>query len=657
MIPLGTERFTFEDEVTDSSSVITRGDTLCIDIQGQFDPRTITENDLSIPGRDTTIQIEIGGISLDSIRTQCGDSIILHDIMPELECYLGNPVTVPETTLTSYPLTLESEDFQRAVIDRCDIKICVYNNLPLTLGPNSLSPEGMEINIYDSTGTHITGLYIPEEIPPGGCGCRVKSIVPGESWIRTPLQLEYSLPVSEDTTFVLTEETLYNSGCVMEVTLLNLDIKEIVGKISPQAITRNMSIAIPGRDRIIRGTIHSGYLDIDFYNQLPLGAELDITMPDLRPEESTPTCEFVTLVPSGHTTVERDLRENIITNSVSPGSPLDSLLIEIEAETGESDGFVHIRESDNISVEVHIREIEFSSLEGYLATHSLGIGPYEEKDVVDYQGLSGGLNFRHGQLMITFHNEFDIETMELDLEMTGYHREDGGSVSDSVTIEENNFRLSSGGDTLLLSGGEVVDLLNILPTDIVCSGLLEYSGYSSVSSGEGVECSYFLTTPFEIEILDTAPIRFDPDTLREGDLDETLRDAAGNDIKSAALRARITNHSPVGGELMLMVSADLSRTDPFDTTGYSTNRLEFIKSVRMEPAPADPATGLVEDAVISETGFPLSEDELRVFKTAPLVTVFKLTLEETGGRVILCGSDYIEFSGEVEMEILIKGEE
>jgi hypothetical protein len=658
VIPLGTERFTFEEEITDSTSVITRDDTLYIDIHGDPQTHYITENDLSIPGKDTTVSIEIGKISLDSIRTQCGDSIILHDILPELYYYTGESVTVPETTLTSYPLTVESEDFRGAIIDKCDVRICVYNNLPLTLGPNRLSPEGMDIDVYDSTGTHITHVNISENIPSGEHRCRIKSIIPGELWIRAPLELEYNLPVSEDTTFVLTEEILDNSSCLIEITLLDLDIREITGRISPQVITRNISIAVAGGNRIISGTIHSGAMDIDFDNQLTLGAGLDISMPDLYSPEGIPTSEYITLAPSGKTSVSRSLRDNTITNSGSPGNPLDSLTVQIRAETEQTEEFVNIEDSDNILVAVHIEEIKFSGLEGYLAPHSLQIGPFQENNIVDYHGLSGGLNFRHGQLMFILWNELNIENLELDINMTGYNRGDGGTILDSATVEINDYPVSTGRDTVLLSDGQVVDMFNIYPTDIVCSGTLDYWGYSSANSGDMINYSYSLTTPFEIEIPDMAIIEFEPDTLRENDVDETFREAAGEDIKSALINTRIINHSPLGGELFLTVSAYPLQTVMSHNNGDSKKNLEstkyeFTKSIEMPSASVDPVTGFVEDAAVSEVSLTLSGDELSIFKNIPVFTCFKLILEKTEGKIVIRGSDYIEFSGEVEVEILI----
>lgn len=658
VIPLGTERFNFEEEITDSNSVITRDDTLYIDIHGDLEPQYITENDLSIPGKDTTISVNIGKISLDSITTQCGDSIVLHDILPELYYYTGEPVTVPETTLTSYPLTVESEDFCGAKINRCDVLICVYNKLPLTLGPNRFSPQGMEIDVYDSTGTHLTRLNISEDIPSGGHRCRIKSITPGEIWIRAPLRLEYNLPVSENTTFVLTEEILENSSCLIEITLLDLDILEITGRISPQLITRNINIAIPGGNRIIGGTIHSGVMDIDFDNQLPLGADLDISISDIYSPGGVPATEFITLAPSGRTSVSRNLRDNTITNSAEPGNPLDSLTVEVRAETGQTEEFVSIANSDNILVTVHTGEISFSQLEGYLAPHSLKIGPFRETNLVDYHGISGGLLFRHGQLMLTICNELNIENLELDINMTGYHRDDSGNTLDSAMVEINDHRMSTGRDTILLSDGQVVELLNIYPTDIVCSGSLEYSGYSSVSSGEGINYNYSLTTPFEIEIPDPAIIEFEPDTLGENDVDETFREAAGEDIKSALINTRIINHSPVSGELVLKVSADppqasLSNTNVDSENNPEFTRCEFTRSIEMPSATVDPVTGLVEDAAVSEVNLKLSVEELSIFRNIPVFTCFQLILEETEGKIIIRGSDYIEFSGEVEVEVLI----
>ena len=655
-IPIANDRFLFQDEITDGDLIVTSGDTLCINIEGDFDPETITEDDLSISEKDTSISIMLGTISLDSIRTESANSIEMAEILPLLSFYIGQSVTVPETTVTSDPMTIEADEFCGAVIRECVIKICVYNDMPFVIGPNSYSPDGMEIEVYDSTGAFITEVTINHEIPPGGMSCVEKTITPGDSWVRVPLRLDYSIPVAKDTTFYMTQGILDNSSCRLAVTLLDLDIKEIIGKISSQTIMTSYGLPIGNGSRIIEGLISSGTIGIYFVNQIPVGTDLDITISDLTSSGNIGYNESHFVAPGGEASFGKNLSGYSILNSEFPGSPLDSLRVDIGVVTEESGGFVHLKDTDNIAVTIHMDEIRFSRLEGDLTEDSIEIGPFQENDIADYEGFSGSLIFENALLLITFHNDLNIENLDLNMQITGYHREMDGRISDSASVAINE-AIVFGDNILSISDQQVVDLLNVYPTDIVTHGALIYSGYSAISAGSGISGGYYLSTPFEVEINGAEPVEFDPDTLSSDDIDETFRDAIEDNIQSAVLKARIKNHSPIGGEVLLFINRDPSCIQLYDTKSYSDNSLGFIKSITMDAASVNPVTGFAETAVVSEIEFSLTSEELSIFANPPVRTGFQLIMEETEGRIIIRGSDYIEFSGEIELEILIHDKE
>ncbi|MCD6379412.1 hypothetical protein J7M07_03065 [bacterium] len=655
-IPIASDTLLFQNEIANGNSIITSGDTLCINIEGNFDPETISENELTISENDTTISIMLGTISLDSIRTESANSIELIEILPLFSLYVGQSVTVPETTVTSDPMMVGSDEFSGAIIRECVVRVCVYNEMPFAIGPNSYSPDGMEIGVYDSTGALVTDVTINYEIPSGGWGCVEKLITPGDSWVRAPLRLDYSIPVARDTTFDMTQGILDNSSCRLTVTLLDLDIKEIIGKIPSQNITSDHRLPIGNGSRIIEGSISSGFINIDFLNRIPIGIGLDITVPDLKSPENISYNERLFLAQEDVASFGKNLCGYKILNYEYPGIPLDSLLVDIGIVTEESVGFVHLKDTDSVAVTIHTDKLEFSRLEGDLAIDSLEIGPFEENDIADYKGFSGSLNFEKALLLIAFHNDLNIENVDLNLFITGYHRETDGRVSDSAGVAINA-PIAFGDNILSISDQRIVDLLNIYPTDIVSTGVFVYSGYSVVAAGDGISGGYSLSTPFEVEIRDSEPVEFDPDTLSGDDIGGIFRDAVGDNIQSAVLKARIENHSPIGGEVRLFISCDPSRVQLYDTRGYSDSNLEFIKTITMDAAPVDPLNGFIESAAVSEVEFPLTYDELLIFADPPVYTGFQLILEETAGTIVIRGSDYIEFSGEIELEILIHGEE
>jgi len=657
-VPISSERFLFSEEIADSSSGIeVRGDTLTICIDGDIEPRSVQEDDLAFSGSDTTTTFEIGTVELDSIQTECADSVVLSDIMPSLGSYTGTYVCIPETTVTSVPLTLESEDFSAAVISECEIEIEVRNSLPFPLGPNSYTPAGMELSVYDSAGVFVTAMNISDEIPPGGKARVVKRIVPGSDWIRAPLTLDYNIPVPRDTVIYVTDELFNNASCRFGVSLMDLTVTEMIGKISSQDISRTHKIAIQGGNRIISGLIASGGIDLYCSSSIPIGADLSVSIPDLQSPRSSPCGGDLYLPSEGSTDYSEDLSGYTVVNHLHAGTALDSFLIDVNMHTRESGGFVHLRSTDEVEVRFIVDDLHFSTVEGYLAPDTIQVQRYEEHEVADYEGFSGGIEFENGYLVLLIDSELDVENLDLNLDFTAYHSDGGGSITDSARVSLSGCSIPSGDETAItMSGEEIVDLLNIYPTDIVCSGELVYSGYSQVTVGDQINCGYSLSTPLEVTVTGAEPVDFDPDTLSEDDLGEDFQDAAGDDIRSARLTARIVNRSPVGGEAVLFISGDQFRSELYDTSGYAANPAEFYKSIEMDPAVIDPATGFAEEETVTEVEFMLSREELRVFRNSQIRTGLRLYLYETPGPIILRGSDFVEFNGQLEMKIRIKDE-
>ena len=655
-VPISRERFQFSEELADSSSgIVVRGDTLSIHIGGEMETRSVGEEDLIFEGSVSADSFPLGLMELDSIRTEAGDSVVLSDIMPSLSSYIGSYVAVPETTVTGVPLQMDSEDFSSAIINQCQLEIEVYNSFPFTIGPNIYSPEGMRLALYDSTGSFIAEINIQEEIPPGGQAAALETITPGDSWIRAPLTLQYDIPVARDTVVLMTESIFNNASCHFGVTLLDLSLTDIIGKVSAQQITESHYTGIEGGDRIIRGRVSSGGIDLLCSSSIPLGADLAVSIPDLISPGGLPFSGNLSLSPEGSGSLSEDLAGYTIENHLDEGAPIDSFPVNIEVVTSESDGFVHLSSSDEVQIQFTLDDLRMSDLEGFLSPDTIAVERFQENDVVDYGGFSGGAEFEYGYLTVRVDNQIDVDNILLNVDLTGYHAGDDGAITDSSKVTLEEYEISSGGETVInISGGQVIDLLNIYPTDIACSGELIYYGYADIGVGDEIDFQYSISTPFEVTIRSAEPIDFDADTLSEDDLGQDFREASGDDIRSAIIAARVTNRSPVGGEALLFISADPSRVELTDTTGYSADPDEFFKVIEMQPAAVDPSTGFAEEAAVSAVEFMLSREELRVFRHSEVRIGLRLYLDDTGGPVILRGSDFIEFSGQIEMKVRVK---
>ncbi len=656
VIPIAPENLIFKEQILQDSTIVLHGDSLFLEFQGKVDPRSITSEELSIPGVDTSTTFSLDTLKADSLNTLTTGYINISELLPDLGQYIGFNVPIPDTSLGSSTTIDTSSQFQAAKIRNGTLELTLRNDLPFTLAPNSSAPNGVEISLYnDQTGELITSLTIPDTIYPHNTGVGSTSL--SDVWVRVPIRLEYRLPVLEDTIYV-TQDSINTWGFRIDLKLIDLEIEEIIGKIDTQYYKDSWRVPLDQENKIIEADIESGNIQLEFLNEIPLNATVNYWLLDMLDAGGNPYHGQFTIDSNSVVTENIVLDGYRLVNSTAPGQqPLDSLILEFEIRTDSSTEFIHIRASDQISASIHSTDIRFSYLKGYLARDTLSLDPFEEHDIADYDGFNGGIQLENAELLLKVKNDIYIDTLLLNLTIIGYHRDENGVVTDSAMIRLTDERINTGGsDIIALEGAEVAGLINILPTDIKGYGSVVYGGEAEVEVGDSIAARYFFSTPFKFKVENMAPVEMDPDTLYEADIDQDLRDAAGDDIRAALLRAKVLNHSPLGGEIKIFVSADMNHQDLYDTTYFNPD-LEFIKQIVVSPAPTDPSTGFVTEARESEIEFGLNTRELRVFKNPPIRIGFRLKIADTNGFVVLRGSDYLQLSGEFEINLLVKDDD
>ncbi len=656
-IPLAPEKVIFREDLANDSTIVTSGDSLLISIDGDIDPETITSQDLMVEGQDSNTTFTLDTLRFDTLNAMSTGNVEITESLPFLGDSIGKPVFIPQTVLSANPKTIQSTEFRKAKILNGDIQVKFYNSLPVTLGPNPLSPQGIEVHIYnDSTNTLISDITIPDTLSPGETGIGTAPIGgAGSTWVYSKLRLEYSLPIAKDTVFVVSQQLIDTSHYEIGVALLDLEITEVKGRIDPQVQKRDWTVNWNEKDKIINAQISNGTIDLFINNHIPLSGNVEVRFPDIITPGGQPYQDHITIQADGVSSHTIHLDGYTIKNSQAPGSVLDSMTVDLIITTDGTDEQVLVKATDEIEVTMLTSDIYFTAIEGYLARDTLSIDPFEEHDLVDYNGFGSGFEFKGAQLLLEFENNIHIDSLLLDFTVTGYHKDDNGLITDSAQIDVTEMLQSGNGtDRIVVDGPQVDNFLNILPTDIRGGGSVVYSGLASVSAGDEIMGTYSFSTPFKIKIVDPDPVELDPDTLYKDDIEQDIRDAAGDDIKAAVLRANIKNHSPLGGTVRLIVSADPNHQDIYDTTAYFNPELEFVKTIQMQKAPVDPATGFVNESQLSQVEFSLNTRNLEVFKNSPIRIGMLLLLDETNQYVVLRGSDFVEISGEFEITVLFK---
>jgi hypothetical protein len=654
LIPISTETYIFSEEIANDSTIVTKGDSLYIDIRGDFETKELSSEDLSLPDADSTHTTTLKKITISLFDTMTTGTINITDPFPEIGNFIGLTVPIPDTTLPGIASVTRS-DFYSIKVTSGTLELVFINNLPFTLTPESPGSNSIAVSVDNEIqGTHVTDIFITDTISPGDTAIGIAPLGSGDGWIHMPLRLNYSLHVAADTVFV-TQDSLDAWNFRFDLIFMDLELEEITGWVESQTFNDTLTAGLGEQENTITEAIFAdGSIEVTLKNTLPLGTQGSFTLPDLS-LNGQPYIGNFDIPPYDSVTVTvEDLEGYRIYNSRYPGQPLDSLSIISQVVT--SSDSVILRATDEITVRFQSTDIQFSYFKGHLAKDTLELDPILEEDIIDNTIESGFFEIQGAQLIFHINNGLNIDSIIYNGQITGYHKRDG-IYTNSKTIYIENQMIVPGENTITLMGSDIDSLVSLIPIDIEASGHIIFSGNAEVSVGDAIESDYIFTTPFQIQILNPDSIKMDPDTLTEDDIDEDFRDKAGDDIRTAELIATIINNSPLGSDVHFFVSADPTREDLYDTTSYFNPDLEFIKSTNVTRAIVNPSTGYVITPTENHINFRLSKEEISIFKYPPLRIGILLVVEETDTFVVLHGSDYLEVSGEFQFELLFKEEE
>ena len=651
LIPIIKERIIFSEHFTNDSTIVVKGDSLFLELEGEFQPDTITSHDLSITGVDSTASFSLNSIELDSLKTISSDTIGILQILPFLSNSINQTILFPETTIDSTAFITDTSEFTAMKVNNGEVTLSFYNNLPLTITPAVPGGNSISISVYnDLNGTHVTDIQITETIPPGSVGTGTGQLGEGDGWVYIPLRLEYQIHFQSETIFI-TQDSLDTWSFKIDLNFRNLDLAEISGRVSSQTVNDTLRIAIDEEDQVIEAVIDSGTIQLTFFNELPLTSEIVYILPDIVNNAGTPLQGQITV--DAYDSVAQsvqNLRGYRIFNSQLPGQPIDTLTVFTEALTDT--GFVSLKAEDSISVRVATSTILLNYIEGILSPDTLTLDPLIVEDITDYNTFTQGFELQGVQLWLELDNQINVENFQLSGNIVGYKKDENSNYTDSAVVVIPPQELIYGHNTILLQGPEVDALINLLPNDIKAEGTILYDGYAKVAAGDTISGSYLFTSPFWVRITDADPIGLDPDTLEV--IDSDFQDAASENIRWARLTGEILNAAPLNGILEIFISGDFTRQDLYDTTSYFNPEREFIKTVNVPAAEVNPGTGFVTQPAVENFIIELNQQELSIFQQPPIRTGLRLHLNNTNGYVVMRGSDYFEFSGKIETEIIFE---
>lgn len=666
-VPLSGEVFRLGEELINDSTIIAQGtdSLLFLSFEGSLDTMELSASDFATGELDTTHNFTLGDIRLDSLNILSTGPVSLGTIFPDLHNLIvpgyDLPVTIPDTTLYPPPETLETQDFVGLKLKSGTLRIKFRNNLPLPLGPNNDYPNGITVTVRDSTRRQVMQLTFNEIVYPGQQIERASTIGGGNRWIYSPLEVEYVIPIAQQTTFILNQTVLDTSNVTIDVSLENVEVSEALAKIPRQEISESMTFQLDGNNLVKEAAIDRGRIRLNFQNNTELNTKIVFTLPNFTTAGNKIFTDSIRINQNSSRTHEIVLDDMHIGPPIEPAGFIDSLKVNYVATTGKSNGNIHIRSTDNVLIHIEVDSIYFKSFAGFISPDTFQIEPFEEDSLVDYNNISPNLRLTDVNLDLSIANEVYIENMFVDFDIIGYATNENGAITDSTRITIRDQQINPGlpgnpGTSYIsLSGQQVADFLNILPTCLKTSGRIKASGNVEISRNSRFSAGYKFTVPMRFRIEGDAVLDGNVETLQEKDIDKKLRDAADQNLEEASLSLKLKNGTPLGGSLMLIVSGDSAHQDIYDID-HLNPELEFVKEINIQPAPTDPQTGFVTQPLVNDITLSLNHDEIRLFKKPPLRVGYRIRIAGTGSTVAIRSGDFVEVSGLASVIINVKND-
>ena len=664
-VPLENETFVLGEEIVNDSTIfVDQSDSsIFISIDGDLDTMSIDVSDFNLASTRVEQSFVIGNIQIQNLDALQSPVVTLGELLPSLEEAVAIADTVelvfPDTTLAPQPQQVNSSQFEALHIVEGELSIRFDNDLPVPIGPNASQPNGMEIALYDNRDTRIAVFTYDEVINPGGSATRSSTFGDGNIWMYTPLRIEYTLPFAEERIVQMTEEMLDSTGLALSVNLTSLEVDEAVAVIDPQEVERSIAFDLGGDDQLSEAVINQGSVRMSFTNHTNLAAEVDFTLPEFQDSELAPFASTIMIPERSTQTVVFDLAAMAIRPADPADTYVDSVNVQYVARTQSAAGMVQLSASDSIVVDISIDSLSLGSFSGYMAEETFEIEPVQEDDLIDYDDIPNNIRLSDVNLELTIANEVQIEDLFVNFYITGYHRDDNGTVTDSARLSVVNEQINPGspntpGITVIsLSGNEVADFLNILPNSIRTWGDLRAGGEVALAGENRIASSYSFSTPLKFRIASDASVRGDVELLTEEDIDEDLQEAAAENLEEGHLTLSLNNHLPIGGTVRLIVSADPNNPDIYDITNINPE-LEFVKEISVQAAPISSTTGFVTQALQNTLELTLTKEEISLFQNPPLQFGYELVIDETSDVVAIRSSDYIQIGGVARIVVLVK---
>ena len=630
---------------------------ILVQLEDSSDWERISQDDLVLEEQNDHYNSEVGDINLGNYEDLNSDSVSVMDVLiPEL--FATGDTLLPYDSMTVYPggSVVEYTDYRSANIKEGQLWLTFHNDMFVNIR------KGLIISVYNENGTSrlIQDVVFDEPIPAGTSKVS-DPINLSNQYIYNKFRLEYTIPVEgSDAPKVLTPED--RSGFFYTTLSVDEFVVDYAEALVPeQTFESSDSIDISDQDhQIIDARIAQGTITFQIQNKLPLDTEVQLELPNFRENGEIKKITHHLLADQ-----DDELKINIagweVTNYKNPGSIIPAIDYNVFATVDSTDDFVTIHSTDSILIDVKTDSFYVSSFTGVLDTVSFDVDPVELDDIDIFDDIDGEIRLNDLEMSLDFYNEIDLP-IDVNLKITGIHQDPNNPAqSDSVIIYlSEQVQPSSVSDktTIVLDENytepSIVDLLEILPTEISISGDAKVFGEGSVSVDDGLRVLYKLESPLNFEI--SQPVYFDVaiDSITNDDLDQDTRDKLVNDVANVNTSFIFINHTPIGASVKYYIAADSMML-------YNDEIPDSSKKIILE---TDISAGLTgSDGYVTNPNtensldIHLTDTQLDIFNFSPLYTRQELILKPTDGFVKVRQTDRIDIEAVMDAEFTVNSQD
>ena len=639
VVPLGTERFEIMDAVDDEDFLLVAEDgSLGFHLDGAPDTLAL-DFDLTVDITGQSIDQGLGNFDLPPPAPLAYD-FHLGDIWAPAAGLTGSNTIVPAFPIDVASSGQDLPDMTSATLSEGILTVTVTNNLAVPVGANSGADQIILRLENPADSSLVVRVYLPV-IPAGETRTEVANLAGVVLPDQVATRLRGGSPGSSGQ-FVVINGT---DAIAVEAAFTGLVVSSATAVVGNQTFNSSFDSALPADYEITRAVIQSGSMDIDLTNGMPIPCTAYLSWEQVRNIDGLPLVRTFDLPAGGSASSQLDFAGYTVQSN---GLPLTSLPATINIVTPGSSGVpVTLSADDGLTASLSSGVIAFSSVTGVVPAYEVPLDPITES--IDLPDEMSGLELTAANLTLTLTNSSGIPA-DVDLTLTGTA---ASGTTRSIVVNEQLLPAigrAAATTTIVLdqANSGILDFLNNLPESITLDGNVIAGGsgeVGTVHADDFAVIGWDISAPVEV-VITGATLDSDPEAV---DIDTDLAERIATHARGAVLHAEILNHLPMGVQLRIVAAQDTNQLD--------TNPLLIVGPVSIAAALTDPLTHAVSEAVTSTPTISLTEAEARVLGLPGLFTRVEAILPSTNGQPVrVMSTDFLEFRGVVELEVLIDDE-